>query len=181
MVALVIVLAVVVVLAVGAAVWFYLRERRSRQLREHFGPEYDRAVRDTGDTRRAERELAARQERVERLQIRPLSAADRDRFADAWRRTQAQFVDDPTAAIRSADELIGDAMQKRGYPVGDFETRAADLSVDHPTVVSNYRAAHAIAMSSAQGGASTEDLRKAMVHYRALFDELVGIPQEAQR
>lgn len=181
MTALVIVLIVIALLAIAAAAWFYLRRQRTERLREHFGPEYDRALHTAGDRRQAEHELEARRERVEQLHIRPLSAADQSRFADAWRATQTRFVDDPPAAITEADRLIATVMQARGYPVGDFEARAADLSVDHPQVVTNYRAAHRIADANTNGQASTEDLRRAMVHYRSLFEELLESPQEVRR
>ena len=160
-------------MAVAAAAWFFLQKRRSKQLREGFGPEYDHAVREHGDRRRAESDLQERQKRVERLHIRDLSPEERARFADAWRSTQARFVDDPPATIAEADRLVGEVMETRGYPVGDFEQRSADISVDHPHVVTNYRAAHAIAGAQERGEASTEDLRQAMVHYRALFEELL--------
>jgi len=181
MVALVIVLVVIALIAIAAAAWFFLRQRRTTRLQENFGPEYDRAVRTTGDQRQAERQLEARRERVEQLHIQPLSTADQARFAEAWRSTQARFVDDPPAAITAADGLIAEVMQARGYPVGEFEARAADLSVDHPQVVTNYRAAHRIAEANARGQANTEDLRRAMVHYRSLFEELLEAPQEVRR
>jgi hypothetical protein len=171
--AVIIVLAVVAVIAIAAAVWFFLRSRRTEQLREGFGPEYDRTVQETGSRGAAEKELAARRKRVEQLQIRELAPEERRHFADAWRSTQAHFVDDPGAAIGEADDLVGRLMHTRGYPVGDFEQRAADVSVDHPHVVTNYRSAHAIARRHADGGVSTEDLRQAMVHYRELFTELL--------
>jgi len=186
MTALLIVLAVVALVAIAAAAWFFMQKRRTEQLREGFGPEYERAVRETGDRTKAERELEARRERVEALRIRPLSAEQQQRFAGAWRQTQARFVDDPGGAVGEADNLIGEVMQARGYPVGDFEQRAADISVDHPEVVTNYRAAHRIAGAQERGEAGTEDLRQAMVHYRALFEELLestpsGDRQNGQR
>ena len=176
MTALLIVLAVVVIVAIAVAAWFFMQKRRTEQLRESFGPEYERAVRQTGNRSEAERELAARRERVEALRVRPLSAEQRASFAEAWRRTQARFVDDPGGAVGEADELIGQVMQARGYPVGNFEQRAADISVDHPDVVTNYRAAHRIAQAQGAGRAGTEDLRQAMVHYRALFEDLLEAP-----
>lgn len=178
---LIVVLVMVAVVAIALGAWLFLRQRRSTRLQEQFGPEYDRTVRAAGNQRRAEHELSARQERVERFDVQPLAATDRTRFAEAWRATQARFVDDPAAAISDADQLIAEVMQKRGYPVGDFEAQAADLSVDHPTVVNNYRAAHHIAGTNAGGGAGTEELRQAMVHYRSLFDELLETQQEARR
>jgi len=171
------VLAVVVVAVALAAVWLSSRRRRSDELRDAFGPEYDRAVQEHGERGDAERDLAARAERVEQLHIRSLSEDESAHFAEAWRGVQAHFVDDPEVAIAQADELVAEVMQSRGYPMGNFEQRAADVSVDHPRVVENYRAAHAIASRSATGDDTpTEDLRQAMVHYRALFDELIGTP-----
>ena len=161
----------VVVLAVLA--YLVVQRQRSEGLRKQFGPEYDQAVRQHGDARRAEAELAARQKRVEALNIRPLAPEERDRFAEAWRSTQAHFVDNPAAAITEADQLVNQVMQARGYPVGDFEQRAADISVDHPQVVTNYRAARAIAQANRAGKAGTEELRQALVHYRGLFEDLL--------
>ena len=139
-------------------------------------------MKGSGDRGKAEAELARRAERVKALHIRPLEPAQRARFADAWRADQARFVDDPTQAVAEADRLVGELMQARGYPVGDFEQRAADVSVDHPHVVENYRTAHDIAVRQARGEADTEALRKAMVHYRALFDDLLdsGPASDAQ-
>jgi len=171
--AVVIVLAVALIAAIGVAVWLYMQKRRTETLRSDFGPEYDRALHEHRDQREAERELEHRRERVEHLNIQPLPAAERDRFADQWQSVQAQFVDDPNGATRAADELVGRVMETRGYPVGDFEQRAADVSVNHPRVVEHYRAAHAIALRDARGGVETEDLRQAMVHYRALFEDLL--------
>ena len=174
-----IVVAIVVVAIILVAAWMMSRRRHSDELRERFGPEYDHAVEQHGARDQAERALEARAERVESYHIRDLSPAESTRYADAWRAVQTHFVDDPAAAIGEADQLVGEVMQRRGYPVGDFEQRAADISVDHPRVVDNYRAAHAIARRSAQGQSSTEDLRQAMVHYRALFDDLIA--QEVRR
>jgi hypothetical protein len=168
-----ILLLVVLVVAIGAVAWTMTRKRRSEELRQRFGPEYDHTVEQIGDQRQAEAELAARQKRVERLNIRPLEPAERDRFIAAWRSTQARFVDEPTAAIAEADRLVAEVMRARGYPVGDFEQRAADISVDHPIVLENYRAARRIALANDRGQADTEDLRQAMVHYRALFEDLL--------
>ena len=177
-----IVIIVVALVVVAVGVWMYLQKRRTEQVRERFGSEYDRAVIEHGDQRGAQTELEARQKRVEHLDIRPLSPSDRARFADAWRATQAHFVDDPSAAIGEADRLVTDVMKARGYPIGDFEQRAADVSVDHPRVVENYRAARGTALRNERGQASTEDLRQAMVHYRALFEELLetGTPEQTQ-
>jgi len=168
----VLILAVVVIVIVGAVAWMMM-QRRSEDLRKRFGPEYDRVISERGDARQAESELAARQKRVDTFDIRPLEAAERDQFIDAWRATQARFVDAPAEAINDADRLVSEVMQARGYPVGDFDQRAADVSVDHPTVVENYRAARAIAVANQRGDASTEDLRQAIVHYRALFEDLL--------
>jgi len=147
--------------------------RRSSHLRDRFGPEYDRVAGATGSKRDAESQLEEREERRDQLGIRSLPEASRDRYREWWRTVQAQFVDDPRGAIRAADDLIQAVMAERGYPVEDFEQRAADLSVDHPDLVQNYRKGHRLAETSRDNGASTEDLRQAMTHYRALFDELV--------
>jgi len=169
-----IVVGVILVLAIAAAV--YWQFDRSRRLRAKYGAEYSRTVDEAGGRRQAEAELHAREKRVHALDIRPLSSADRGRYDDAWRRVQAEFVDDPKAAITDADRLLGEIMHARGYPVADFEQRAADLSVEHADVVENYRTAHAIAEAHARGEADTEDLRQAMIHYRELFEDLVGEP-----
>jgi hypothetical protein len=170
---LVIVLAIALVAAIGAAVWLYMRSRRTEHLQERFGPEYERTLAEHRDQRKAERELEQRAERVEHLNIRPLTPAERDRYVELWQSTQARFVDDPTGATEEADQLVGEVMAERGYPVGDFEQRAADVSVQHPRVVEHYRAAHAIAVQNARGDADTEELRQALVHYRALFEDLL--------
>jgi hypothetical protein len=162
---------VVAVLLVAAAV--ALRRRRTATLREGFGPEYDRALEEHGDQRAAEDDLRRRRDRRRGLEIRPLAREARERYAERWSATQRRFVDAPASAVAEADDLVGRVMRERGYPVDDFEQRAADVSVDHPETVENYRQAHAISVDSAQGTASTEDLRKAMVHYRALFDDLL--------
>jgi hypothetical protein len=179
---LIVIIVVVALVVVAVGVWMYMQKRRTEQVRERFGPEYDRAVTEHGDQRGAQAELEARQKRVEHLDIRPLSPSDRARFADAWRATQAHFVDDPSAAIGEADRLVTDVMKARGYPIGDFEQRAADVSVDHPRVVENYRGARDTALRNERGQASTEDLRQAMVHYRALFEDLLetGTPEQTQ-
>jgi FtsZ-interacting cell division protein ZipA len=170
LVAILIVIALLVVLALFAG-----RQRRSRKLRERFGPEYDRTVAETGDRKEAESRLQERTERRQQLDIVALDPADRDRYVQAWRQTQARFVDEPAEATREADRLITDVMRKRGYPIDDFEQRAADISVDHPQVVDDYRAAQAIAATNERGEASTEDLRQALVHYRSLFEELLEV------
>ncbi len=163
----------VIIVVVGAIVAFYLQRRRSEKLRERFGPEYERSLKESGDKRRTEAQLEKRAERVEKFHLRPLSHEDRARFTEQWDRVQAHFVDAPAGAVAEADQLLGDIMATCGYPMGNFEQRAADISVDHPIVTQNYRAAHDIATRQASGKASTEDLRRAMIHYRALFDDLV--------
>jgi hypothetical protein len=162
---------VVLLCAVGALL---IKQRRSAQLREGFGPEYDRVLSERGDKRAAEAELRERRERRRSYDIRPLEAGERDRFAERWEATQRQFVDKPASALGDADELVREVMSKRGYPVKDFEQQAADVSVDHPDVVEHYRAAHAVSRANAEQNASTEDLREAMVHYRALFEVLLA-------
>ncbi len=169
-----IVIAIAVIAVVAAIAFFLSRRRTSGRLRSRFGPEYERTLEETGDRREAEAELRDRQKRVSRFEIRPLAPSDRDRFVVAWRAIQAEFVDAPKTALAKGDDLLTEVMRARGYPVEDFEQRAADLSVDHPTVVQNYRAGRDIAHLHQQGRADTEDLRQAMIHYRALFDELVG-------
>lgn len=176
-----IVTAVLVVLAVLAIAFVLMRKRQTDELRGKFGPEYERLVHERGDPRSAEHELHDRVERVKQLHIKPLPEEQRARFADAWRSDQARFVDDPKGAVLEADRLVADLMQTRGYPVGDFEQRAADISVDHPHVVQNYRVAHDIALREQRGDASTEDLRRAMVHYRALFEDLLDTGQPEPR
>jgi hypothetical protein len=172
---LILALTILLTIVVGAVVaWFAIRKRHSRVLRRRFGPEYDRVVRNEGSVRGGENVLEFRAKRREQLHIRPLSSSHRSDFTQRWTAVQSQFVDDPTGAVSRADSLVNEVMQVRGYPVGDFDQRAADISVDHPVVVENYRAAHDIALRHARNQASTEDLRKAMVHYRSLFDELLG-------
>jgi hypothetical protein len=170
----VLIVAAIVVVVIALAAWLASQRKRSRGLRDRFGPEYERTVDRLGDRNRAETVLAKRQERVEKLNIRELAPDERTGFADSWRSTQARFVDSPGAAVNEAEDLVSRVMQTRGYPVNDFEQRAADVSVDHPTVVSNYRSARQIAQKNQRGEATTEDLRQAMVHYRSLFDELLG-------
>ena len=168
-----ILIGVLVALAVVVIAFVLMQKRRTDELRTKFGPEYERLVHERGDARHAESELAHRVDRVKQLQIKPITPEARSRFAEAWRSDQARFVDDPKGAVVEADRLVADLMQVRGYPVGDFEQRAADVSVDHPHVVQNYRIAHDIAVREQRGEASTEDLRVAMVHYRALFEDLL--------
>jgi hypothetical protein len=170
-------LAVAVILVVAVLAWLYVRRRRTTTaaLRQRFGPEYERAVREQGSERRAEAQLADREKRVERLKIRDLDPTERERFSGQWHSLQSRFVDDPKGAVTEADTLVSSLMQTRGYPVADFNQRAADVSVDHPRVVANYRSAHEVALRLGKGEASTEDLRTAMIHYRSLFEELVQV------
>ena len=174
------VLLVIVLASIG--VWLFIRKRRTDKLRTQFGgAEYTHAVEERGSQRKAEAALNERAERVKRFHIRPLTPDDRTRFVDSWARIEARFVDGPGGAVTDADQLLGDVMSSRGYPVSDFEQRAADISVDHPLVLENYRAAHQSALRQTRGEASTEDLRQAMIHYRTLFDELVGNAEVAAR
>jgi hypothetical protein len=173
--------AVLVVVVVVLAV-LLMRSRHSQRLQDDFGPEYDRAVQERGDRREAEAELAERRERRAQLDIRPLEPGARERYAERWQAAQRHFVDQPAQAVGEADELVSAVMSERGYPVSDeFDQRAADISVDHPVVVEHYRAAHAISVRTTAGDASTEELRQAMVHFRALFDELLGREEPAER
>ena len=167
----VIVIAALVLVALIATA--AVRGRRTEELRRGFGPEYDRAVDRAGDRAAAESDLRERQRRHDELELRPLDPLARKGFVDAWQGTQAEFVDDPAAAIDDADRLIQSVMRDRGYPVEDFDDRAAIVSVDHPVVVERYRRAHAIAVANSAGGADTENLRQAMQDFRALFVELV--------
>ena len=172
----------IVVAAIVAAAWLITRQQRRRQsqrLLSRFGPEYGRVVAATGSRAKAESELIAREKRVEKLKIIPLSPADGERFRTAWAAIQSRFVDSPKEAVVEADALVRDLMVKRGYPAGVFESRAADISVDHPRVVETYRSARAIAIRDHQGQASTEELRQAVVYYRALFDELLEVGDPA--
>src|SRR5687768_5453358 len=160
------------VIAAGVLVWVFQRQR-SLRLREKFGPEYERTRSEVGDVRRTEAVLAAREKRVEKLHIRPLTPAESARYGEVWRHVQNLFVDDPKGAIAEADHLVNEVMTARGYPMADFDQRTADVSVDHPAVVEHYRAARAIAVRNDGGQASTEDLRQAVIHYRALFEDLL--------
>jgi hypothetical protein len=168
-----VVIAIAAVVVIAAVAWRTVAARRRKGLQERFGSEYDRTVADAPSRREAESELAERQKRRDELELQPLEPQARDRYASAWHNTQAKFVDDPEGAVGEADRLIQQVMRDRGYPVEDFDQRAADLSVDHPEVISNYRAAHGISVANERGNASTENLRTAMVHYRALFEELL--------
>lgn len=169
----ILILAVAVVLAIAVAVWFYMQKQKTNRLRSKFGPEYNRAIRSEGDAKHAEQLLQERQKRVEKLNIRALNDGERNEFTEAWEQEQARFVDDPSTAVSNADRLVQRVMKARGYPVGDFEQRVADVSVDHPVVVQNYRVAHDIAARGQNEKVSTEELREAMIHYRALFADLL--------
>jgi hypothetical protein len=173
---------IVVGLIIAAIAWWLShRKRRTERLRTQFGgSEYERALKEDGSRRLAEAGLNERTARVESLNIRPLTQGDRSRFLELWHRVEARFVDGPGGAVTEADQLLGDVMSTRGYPVSDFEQRAADISVDHPLVLENYRTAHDIALRQRKGQADTEDLRQAMIHYRTLFEELVGEPELAR-
>ena len=169
------ILLIIGVAAIGAVAFIYLRKRRSENLHRSFGPEYDRTVHQLGNRSKAEAELERRAKRVKKFDIRPLSREDRQQFAEAWRAVQARFVDEPQPAVTEAHELVNDVMRARGYPVSsEFRETAADLSVDHPRVVEHYRVACEIVGRQEAGQADTEDLRKALVNYRALFEELLG-------
>jgi hypothetical protein len=165
-------------IAIGALAWSYVQKRRaaSADLRERFGTEYERTVQKHGSERAGEAKLLDREKRVEKLNIRDLEPAERVRFLEQWKNVQSHFVDAPTDAVTEADGLVTSVMQERGYPVADFEQRAADVSVDHPRVTENYRAAHAIALRLGKSETSTEDLRTAMIHYHSLFEDLVQAP-----
>jgi hypothetical protein len=172
---------VLLLLAAGIAILYSIQKRRTERLRTKFGgTEYNRAVEEGGNRRKAEAVLDERAQRVEGLHIRPLAVADRARFVESWARVQARFVDGPGGAVTDADQLLNDVMSTRGYPMSDFEQRAADICVDHPLVLDNYRAAHQTALRQSRGEARTEDLRQAMLHYRTLFEELVNEPEAAR-
>jgi hypothetical protein len=175
-----IVIGVVVAIVVLGVFFSALRTRRSRSLQDQFGREYDRAVDKAGGRREAERELAERQKRHDELELRPLSQDARERYVQQWQVTQGRFVDDPTGAVSEADDLVQRVMRDRGYPVDDFEQRAADISVEHPDLVEKYRTADGIARASERGEASTEDLRHSVRHYRALFVELLELDDDAE-
>ena len=170
---LVVIVVIVAIVLFALLILSTVRRRRSDTLREHYGPEYDHAVHSNGKVE-AETELMARSKRREELDIRPLGSEARERFSAAWFEAKADFVDDPDRAIAKADELVQEVMRERGYPIDGFEQQAADVSVGHPDVVSQYRSAHAIAVARGKGEASTEESRQAMIHYRAMFEGLVG-------
>lgn len=175
-----IIIIAVVVVALILIAWAISRKRRTDVLRRRFGPEYERTIREQGQGK-AETVLLERKQRVEKFSIRALGAAERERYISEWRTVQSRFVDDPKGSVAEADKLVILVMQSRGYPMSDFEQRAADISVDHPRVVDNYRAAHEIALRHHRGEATTEDLRKAMIYYRSLFDDLLQTSSVDQR
>jgi hypothetical protein len=169
--AVIVAVVIIVVLLIAYAAW---QKRQRSSLQTKFGPEYDRAVTESDSRRQAEKELLERQKRHEALNLTELEPATRERHMESWRQTQSRFVDAPAEAVRDADRLVGQVMTDRGYPMDNFEQRSADISVDHPDIVENYRAAHGISLASDHGQATTEDLRQAMVHYRSLFESLLG-------
>jgi hypothetical protein len=174
-------LAVAVIVIVGVGIWLYVRKRKGTTagLRQKFGPEYDRAVLAHGS--KAEAKLVDREKRIDKLNIRDLDLMEHERYSKQWQAIQSRFVDSPKGAVSEADDLVSSVMKIRGYPVADFDQRAADISVDHPRVVENYRLAHQIALRVGKDAASTEDLRTAMIHYRSLFEELVQLPTVVER
>jgi hypothetical protein len=176
-------LAVVVIVIIAVLAVLYVRRRRNTTaaLRKKFGPEYDRAVVVHGAGRKAETKLEDREKRMEKLDIRDLDPIEHERFSQRWESVQSRFVDSPKGAVTEADDLVSTLMKARGYPVADFNQRAADISVDHPRVVENYRSAHEIALRVGKDGATTEELRTAMIHYRSLFEELVQVPVSVER
>jgi hypothetical protein len=175
------VLVIAGLIVAAIVIWLLVRQARSRTLQRDFGAEYDRTMARSGDRGLAESDLRERRDRVKALHIDPLSRSDHDRFASEWTRVQAEFVDAPSEAVSDADGLIQRVMSARGYPMEDFDRRAADISVEHPDVVENYRSAHSIAVKERGGDGDTEALRKAMVYYRSLFDELLVVDDDGER
>jgi hypothetical protein len=175
--------AILIIAAFAVLGWLYLRKRRSTTagLRKKFGPEYERAVKVHGSERKAEAKLEDRAKRVDKLNLRDLDPMEHDRFSKRWDSVQTRFIDSPKGAVTEADDLVSSLMKTRGYPVSDFDQRAADISVDHPRVVENYRSAHEIALRVGKDEATTEELRTAMIHYRSLFEELVQAPVSVER
>ena len=170
------VIAVVVILFIAGLTWLLMQRGKTAALRQKFGSEYNRAVLVHGSERKAEEKLADREKRVEKLSIRDLNPTEHERFAKRWEEVQARFVDSPKGAVMEADDLISSLMKTRGYPVADFDQRAADISVDHPLVVENYRSAHETTLRVGRLEASTDELRAAMIHYRTLYEELMQVP-----
>jgi hypothetical protein len=177
------VLVAVVIVIIAVAAWLYVRKRRgtTADLKQKYGSEYERAVLTHGSERKAEAKLADREKRVEKLNIRDLDAMEHERFSKRWESVQSRFVDSPKGAVAEADDLVSSVMKARGYPVTDFDQRAADISVDHPRLVENYRSAHEIALRVGKDQATTEELRTAMIHYRSLFEELVQVPTAVEQ
>ena len=171
------------IVIVAVAVWLYMRKRRNTTagLRQKFGTEYDRAVLAHGSNSKAEAQLADREKRIEKLNIRDLDPMEHERFSKQWESAQSRFVDSPKGAVAEADDLVSSVMKARGYPVADFDQRAADISVEHPRVVENYLSGHEIAMRVGKDQATTEELRTAMIYYRSLFEELVQVPTIVER
>ena len=169
LIAVIVVIAVVAIMVTRAA----NSRKKTERLKRQFGPEYERTVGETGEQRAAEKELAARERKRGKLEIVPLSTQAREKYADRWRTVQTTFVDSPASAVDDADRLVTQVLRERGYPIDDFDQRAADISVDHPTVVENYRAAHSISLSQKGGDVGTEKQRQAFVHYRTLFEKLL--------
>jgi hypothetical protein len=167
------ILIILVILALAVAAWALMERQKTRKLRGRYGPEYDRLAQQEQSARRAEAILEQREKRVSKFRIRPLQEQERARFAGEWRTVQERFVDNPRGAVSDADRLINEALKARGYPMAEFEQQAADLSVQYPNVVENYRKAHKIAIEDRQGSATTEDLRQAMQHYRNLFEDVL--------
>ena len=174
-------IAVIVIIVVAVVAWALARRRRSEQLRQRFGPEYDRAVQQYGQKSNAEAVLEARQSRAEHLHLRPVSTEDQARLEQSWRSVESRFVDDPAGAVAAADDLVAEVMRARGYPDTDFEQRVGDLSATYPHLADDYRAVHEVALESRRGEASTEDLRKAMVTYKGLFEDLLEARGSARK
>jgi hypothetical protein len=172
---------VVALALIGLGTWIFYRKRQSHRLMERFGPEYGRTVSEFKSRAKAESNLREREKRAEGFHLVPLTPLDAANFVQAWKTLQAGFVDNPQGVLVQADQLVRDLMLRRGYPMGDFERRAADISVDHPSVVQNYRAARLITLRDERGAASTEELRRAVVHFRALFDELLEVGEPLLR
>jgi FtsZ-interacting cell division protein ZipA len=174
-------IAIVAVIVIVVVVWLALSKRRTTTLRDQFGSEYDRTLQQTDSRREAEADLSARRERREQLNIRPLTTVAQERYSSEWQQVQSRFVDQPAVSLGQAGELVLQVMRERGYPMDDFDKRAADISVDYPELVEHYRAGQAVSKSAASSEASTEDMRQGLVHYRALFEELLGADSETDR